>query len=564
MIGTLRKHQTWLWIIIIGFTVVSFVWYFSPYQRMSGAERGVLNLGSINGERITEETYVNARNEVLLRSFCLSGRWPDEDARKQGGEVDRDTYQWMLLIQKENQLGIHISTDLVAQAAKAMLGQLQQAGVIPSPDSFVSQVLPRAGLQVADFERFVRHYLGVQELISAVGLPGKLVTPQEIRELYKREHQEIATEAVFFSASNYLAGVTVPPDAIMQFYTNRQAIYRIPDRVQVGYVQFELTNYLAEANQELAKMTNLDLQIDEAYRREGTNLLQKLKASSLADAKQKYRDATRTEIEFHLARKTAADFATPLFDMEPMRAENLDKLAKEKGLTVRKTAPFDMQDGPTELGVGPDFAQKAFALTPDYPFAGPILGTNAVYVIALDKKIPSEIPPLDKIRDQVVRDYRFNQALSLARKAGEAFYQTLTNGLPQGKTFSGLCVTAKLQPLSVPPVSLSTRDLPEVEDYISLNQFKQIVFGTPVGKVSDFRPTSDGGLIVYVKAKLPLDESRMAANLPAFANAVRRSRQNEAFNEWFRKQAEQGLRDTPLARPAAQPETRPAPRAKKS
>ena len=59
----------------------------------------------------------------------------------------------------------------------------------------------------------MRHYMGVQELIATVGLGGKLVTPQEIRDLYKREHEELATAAVFFSASNYLAGVTVPPDA---------------------------------------------------------------------------------------------------------------------------------------------------------------------------------------------------------------------------------------------------------------------------------------------------------------------------------------------------------------
>ena len=104
------------------------------------------------------------------------------------------------------------------------------------------------------------------------------------------------------------------------------------------------------------------------------------------------------------------EFATPLFDMEPMRADNLDKLAKEKGLTVRITEPFDQRDGPTELEVGQDFAQKAFARTPDDPFAGPILGMDGVYVIAFNKKIPSEIPPLDKIRAQVEKDYQFSQA----------------------------------------------------------------------------------------------------------------------------------------------------------
>ncbi len=30
----------------------------------------------------------------------MNGNWPDEEARKQGGEIERDTYQWLLMIQK--------------------------------------------------------------------------------------------------------------------------------------------------------------------------------------------------------------------------------------------------------------------------------------------------------------------------------------------------------------------------------------------------------------------------------------------------------------------------------
>jgi hypothetical protein len=92
-----------------------------------------------------------------------------------------------------------------------------------------------------------------------------------------------------------------------------------------------------------------------------------------------------------------------------------------------------------------------------------------------------------------------------------------------------------------------------MEDRANLNQLKQTAFSTPPGTISNFQPTSDGGFVLYVKAKLPLDEARMNANLPAFANYVRQSRQSEAFNEWFSKQASLGLRDTPLGQP------RPAP-----
>ena len=562
MFGTIRKHQTWLWAVIITVIIISFVIFFSPYSKMNDSRQVAANWGSINGEKVTQEEYVKAYKEICLRAFFMTGNWPDDEARKQGGDVERESFQWLLLKQKQKELGIHISTDAVAQGARAMISQFQRSG-ITSPEMFINLVLKPRGYEVEDLERFVRHYMGLEELIATVGLGGKLVTPQEIRDLYKRENEQLETAAVFFSASNYLASVSVAPDAVMQFYTNRQAGYRIPDRVQVSYVRFDLTNFLAEATQDLAKMTNLDLQIDEMYKQGGTNFLREWKAQTPEEARRNIRVATLRKLQMQGARKKALEFATPLFDMDPVRTDNLDKLAKEKGLTVQITEPFDQRDGPSELAVGQDFAAKAFARTPVEPFAGPIVGMDGVYVIAFNKKIPSEIPALDKIRARVEKDYQLGQAQDLARKAGLVFYPTLTNGLAQGKTVAALCADAKLQLVDLPPISISTRELEQVSEHLPLNQFKQLAFGTTVGKVSPFQMTTAGGVIVYVKSKLPLDEAKMIAALPTFANYVRQNRQNEAFNSWFRKEAEKGLRDTPLARQEASPAMKAAPKAKK-
>jgi peptidyl-prolyl cis-trans isomerase D len=546
MFGTIRKHQTWLWGVIITVIVISFVIYFSPYSRLNSNVRHMpANLGSINGERVTEAQFVHARSEVYLRYFFMSGSWPNDEATKQGGQIDRETYQWLLLIQKQEQMGIRFSPAAAAQAARAMVSHFERAG-INSPEAFIEQVLHPRGLDVDDLERFVRHFLGVQELIGTVGLAGELTTPSEVQALYKREHEEVASQAAFFSASNYLAKVTVLPDAVAQFYTNRQALYRQRERVQVSYVRFDLTNYQAQASKELAGMTNLDQQIEGAYRQGGSNFLRELAVKSLDEAKAKVRTAEQRRIEARLAITKAREFADPLFDMNPLRAEDLEKQAKQKGLPVGVTTPFETNSPPPGLGVGFDFVAKAFGRKPDDPFAGPILGSNAVYVIAYDKRIPSEIPPLDQIRPQVVQDYRWNQALALARQAGMDFSSTLTNAIAQGKTFAAVCSAAKVPVIDVPPLSISTRSLPEVEDLVSLNQLKQLAFTTPPGKVSNFQMTPEGGVILYVKAKLPLDENKMKADLPAFTHAVRQNRENEVFNVWLRRELEKGLRDVSL------------------
>jgi len=546
MFGTIRKHQTWLWAVIITVIIVSFVVFFSPYSKFNSGRSGPVNLGSLSGQPVSEEEYSQTSREIYLRYFFMNGNWPDASVKNSGFDPQRDTYYRLLLIRKQNEMAIHISPDVVAQVAKDMVRPFEKMN-ITTPTMFVQQVLQPKGFQVDDFERFVRHELGLQELISTVGLAGKLVTPKEATGLYVREHEDLATEAAFFSATNYLAAITPTPEAISQFYSNRVANYRIPERMQVSYVKFDLTNFIAEADQELAKTTNLDQRIDAVYQKRGTNYYKDVKSPE--EAKEKIREEMRKELSLFAARKKASAFATDVLNKEPWLPENLAAFAKEQGLTAQTTAPFDQEEGPKDLNVGTIFAKTAFGLSTNEPFAGPIIGDDAVYEIALGPRIPSEIPSLDSIRDRVTADFKFTQAVMLARAAGMEFFQTASNGFAQGKNFSAICDEAKIKPVEIPPFSLSTRGLPEVEDRIRLDSFKQIAFSTPPGKVSNSQPTVDGAVVLYVKSKLPPDEAKMKTDLPGFINYVRQTRQNEAFNEWFRKEAKRSGLDALLARP---------------
>ena len=194
--------------------------------------------------------------------------------------------------------------------------------------------------------------------------------------------------------------------------------------------------------------------------------------------------------------------------------------------------------------------RAAFELTPDEPLAGPVVGPDAVYVIALVKQLPSEIPSFDQIRARVTEDYRLHEATLLAQRAGTNFVHTLTSQMAAGHTFASACVAAGLQPQALPPFSLSTRDLPELGGRAELDQLKQAAFSTPVGHTSGFEETSDGGFVLYVQSQLPVDQAAMNAQMPQFIARLRRAQQNEAFNEWLQIEANRELRNTPAYQPA--------------
>jgi len=548
MIGTIRKHSKALWWIIIFCIIITFVyWGSQPSQTGGGGGGG--SLGRLNGETITPKKYDDTKREIYLAYFFSSGSWPGQGRTVAGFDVERETYFRLLLIQKQAEMGVFVSEEAVAKVAGERLRSLNRGNPV-APDVFAKQILGPQGLTMADFARYLRHELGVQQMASVLGLAGELVTPQEVRAFYTRENQEIQAQAAFFSATNYLDSVKPTAEQIAQFYTNQMARYRLPERVQVNYVKFPLSNHLAEAVQKLNENTNLNEEIEAFYQqRGGTNFY--TDAKSPEEAKQRILKEAQENQALEMARKKAVEFASELFNQTPVSPDNLVTLAKSKGLTPLVTPPFSNDEPPADLDVRADFAKAAFALTAEEPFSQTLAGNDGIYLVSLGKRLPSEIPALDTIRDRVTQDFRFNEAVTLARKAAMDFGTTATN-ITSGPAFVAACAVAKVKPVTLPPFSLSTRKLEQAENHVSLSQFKQVAFSTPPGQMSQLQGSFDGAYAVFVQGKLPLDESKLAANLPAFERSVRQTRRAEAFNDWFRHQADKAFREVPYFQKQAQ------------
>ena len=567
MLGTFRKHSTWLWGIIIAAMAVSLI-FWTGQRGNQGGDGGTIKLGSIAGKAISLDDYQAAGREVKLEYRFSRGEWPGANA-----DLEAEIYKRLFIIQKQAEMGIHVSpADVARVAARELQALAKNAGGPVSMEVFEKRVLAEGGLTLGDYERFLRHSLGIQQMVAATGVSGKLVTPQEARAIYERENQDISAQVVFFDASNYLAGVTVTPAALTEFYTNQMARYRLPDRVQVSYVEFKATNFWAAVGVDLARLTNqpamaelvtkygmhpslgslpnLDALLDAEYKRK-TNFYAGI-------TPEKAKESIRVEIQHSfalaLARKQASTFVNPLVSAKEIKAESLTELAQKQGLAVKETTPFDRSQGPGELNVAEAFVRAAFALRPEEPIAGPLLGDDAAYVIARNKQLPSENPPFEAVKARVESDYKFAQAVQAACAAGAAFAQSATTGLAQSNAFTSVCAAAKVTPVLLPPFSRSTRSLPEVENHITLQQFKDVAFNTTVGQSSQFVPVRDGGavvggVVVYVQAKMPPDEAKTVKELPEFTTYLRQARQSEAFQEWFGREAQAALADTPAFRP---------------
>jgi hypothetical protein len=545
MFASIRRHQKWLWIIISTVTIVSFVAFFSPNQGTSSGRSasGTDAVGSINGRPITRDQYLDSYQEAQLRYLFSYNRWPENDEGTRKMVLDPETRHRLLLIEKLREFDVKVGEVAVADwiAEMPLFQDRDQKGFRKENyDQFVKQFLRERGVSAKDFERYIRHEIGIQHLITVVGLSGKLVTPQEAEAIFRRENEQVDTEVVFLTASNYLAGITVDPAELATFYTNQLSSYRIPERAQVSYVKFEATNYLAEADQKVAALTNLTQIIDTNYQQRGTNAFTDANQQPLPPeaAKQKIREELRHSFALNEARRKANEFTDELLQMPP-QTNNLPNLAAAKGFLSKVTEPFSENEGPPGLNAPQTFGQLAFKLSPQEPISDqPIVGENDVYVIGWNKKIPSTFSPLESIREKVVEDYRRNKARELVRNFGTSLHNTLANALGQGKTFQATVAEANLTAIDLPPFSRQTTMLPELKNQGNLSALKNAAFALTPGKISPFTPAGDNGFVIHLQAKVPVSDAQVKSELPESMAKLRNSRQFEAFGEWLRKEME--------------------------
>ena len=560
MIATLRKHGKWILYLVAFATIFSMVYYigYNPATRGSGGraavDTNVVN-STIYGRKLTQDEYDRIHRDVNLYFLFNAGMWADRDPNVTPDQLQQQIYARIMMYRKAQSLGIHASEDQVAQAATEHLRSpalLRALGVNNQSTiqygEFVRDILTPAGLTANDFENFVRDDLAIDQLQLTYGLPGVLVTPQEAAAEYMREYQEMSAQIIFFSASNFLSHVPVNPPEVGMFYTNYMVNYRVPDRVQVSFVEFSASNYLAQAQKE---QTNLETQVAGIFSQYGTNATPG--ATTPDEAKAQIRHFLLMKQGLSDANDQASAFAQAVFNVstsanKPASAADLVSVARQRGLRVQTPAPFSAEYGPEEFAAPAAFVRQAFQLSSDSPLAEPTIGTYSVYVMALVTNIPAEIPPLDQIRTKVTDDLRLQEAIILAQRAGTNFVHDLFLQMNAGKPFAAASVAAGAVPQMLPPFALATQELPELDGHATMNEIRQAVLSTSPGVPSGLVQTEDGGFVLYVESKMPIDQSKMTSQLPQFTAELRQQRQSQMFNDWYLHEANRELLNTPVGR----------------
>ncbi|MBL9176168.1 MAG: SurA N-terminal domain-containing protein [Verrucomicrobiales bacterium] len=532
MFGTIRKHQRWLWALIIAAVIVSFVAFFSPNQRMGRGE-GTSVVGTIDGRPLSDKEVRDQLRLANLSGYLRFGA--NYDSPRSGFSRKQALAQRLLIETRRKALGIEVSDDAAAQWIREYLKDPKTGAV--NFDGFIQNSLRPAGFNDSDFLDFVRQEVALQMMERLVGVSGRLVTPAEAESEFRRANESFAVTLASFPASNFLAAVTVDPAAVGTFFTNRLAEYRIPERAVLSFVRFELTNHLQEAATLIAGRADVTNQMEQLYQQRGADAFRDDAGNPLTKeaAMEKLRESFQKQVANQVAYSNAVVFANELGQIEPVSAANLATLAAKKGIQIQKTTPFGPNSRPGGLEDIRDLGTGLSHISPDQPFTPPMEGSRGVVIAALTERIPSSIPALDSIRSRVESDFKEVQAASAARAAGLQFQTAAVGAVASGKTFAEVAAGKPIRVLDL-SFTPSSGSIPELGNALNPAQVKAVASTNKVGAPSAFIPTADGGFVLLVRERKPVDDAMAKGALNSFVEEQRSEREADAFRVWFAEQ----------------------------
>jgi peptidyl-prolyl cis-trans isomerase D len=213
-------------------------------------------------------------------------------------------------------------------------------------------------------------------------------------------------------------------------------------------------------------------------------------------------------------------------------AADMEKVAKERGITVVES-PLFLRDEPIgDLGAAPDVANRAFTMKDGE--VTPVLRVSRGWVFATPAgKQDSYIPQLAEVKDRVRDDVLREKAAELLKTRAAAIAADLRKATDFAAAVKKAGFEMKTSELiarggSLPDIGPN----PDVE---------KAVFGVPQGTVTDAITTATGAVIVRVAEKADVTDEQVAGGRDALRDELTNRRRDQFFSAYMAK-AKTGLK----------------------
>ncbi|MDK3156460.1 SurA N-terminal domain-containing protein [Kamptonema cortianum] len=534
MSGFFHRNQRLLLIIVTIVIIIAFVFLFN-FPVFEYASRN--QLGSINGKTVTQEQFASIAQELRFDWELKSGE------RLPAGLEDRilrETWQILILESEAQKLGVSVTDDEVAQVIVRM-PDFQTDGKFDEAkyNQFVTYTLVANRLNRHSLENIIRRQLLVRKMQLIIGSTAKS-TPQEIERAFLMDVERPVIQYVVLNKDDYRKQVKpLTENELKSAFAEYAHLLKRGEQRRIEFVKFTPTAGKT--------FTVTDEEIGQVFARAQGRLVDR-DGKPMTD--KAARDFIRKELQdqkrMQDALEQANHFAARFVPDDKGKLPDFNTLAKENNLPVVESGWIFRRDPVKGLENSEIFSRTAFALNQDFNVSDPIpVGGGSFAVLRLVEVAPEQPMEFDEAKGQlstILTDQALNKLLS---NTAREYSEKIEKAVASGKTFEQATAELKLRVISPKPVALA-----EAASLISADisdeerAARQTALLLPVGAVSGFIPTENGGIISTVKSRELPDEKTLRESGAQFARGYTASMQRLIFNEWITGQmTKEGIPD---------------------
>jgi hypothetical protein len=512
-------HNKILWGAFAALVSLSMFGLGASFMRGSGNRRGA-DVGTLFGEPVSQAELQAAR--VGTRGFRPKTNLDEEQLK----ELERRSWQRLALLKKAETMGINVSDLELAQIIQRD-PSFQVDGAF-NRNNYERIVRSQLSIPVGFFETVVRQDLILQKLQRAMAAT-LWISPDEVNETLAQLSDEFTCQIAVLDFDKLAPTIDLSDDQVATYYEENQERFRTPETRAVEFVQWPVSNFLAEGIAEVDP-SEIDGYYDEHMAEfsvtdtNGTSSYQSLDSVT---------NQIRTTLGTRLARFKAIEAAINLsLDIED--EHTFAAVAEAAGMPIATSSTFSAYGRIEELpDVDNAFNNAVFELSLESEserMAEPVPGTENVYLPHLVAVTDSTIPALDAIMDEV-REQAVDQARGTAfeAKAGEV-REAIVAAVRSGTNFvdaaeAADCKTERVAPFSAYQTGGAGGD--PVQATVA-----RAVIDLQPGEISEVISGYTGTSIAYVQSRTPSPFHIVDMLRPEIQQSIERFRGSVHFQTW--------------------------------
>lgn len=524
MMTFLRRHRGWL-MIVITVLALPFCLYFvkTDYSRMHSDA-----VATIYGRTLTTTEFQrNARLYFLAQSLGMETLTQSLNGGATEPREAATSFAVLLpvLQHQMDQLGVSATDAEKGDYIKNLRGLRGPNGFDPQKYREISEnLLPANGFTDAQIEELAGYALSlnrIRELVTA----GVEVPEEESKSDYDHRNSKIFAQAVRLRTSDFVKEVKVEDDEAKKYFDTHGSEFKTDEKRKVDFVALTLS----EEQKKLQGKERIDI-------------LQKL-----------------------------ADRANDLTQSLGEKGADFQAVAAKFQLPIKTTAEFTRTAPDAQLKNDPQLTATAFQLSANEPNSDAIQTSDGFYVLHLAGVVESKPLTFEEAKQKIVDLLKKQRMREMAMNKGRTLAPEIREKLKAGTPLKAALEKAGVKAEAVPPFTLADAFDPGAaaapnERPKDFTTVAMAAAQTPAGEVSDFMPSDDGGLIVFVDKVEPPDPKKYAEERAGFEERIRKNKRDLVFNEWMHEcereagllaQSEQSQQQSQGARGGAVPQ-RPA------